>query len=66
MLALIAMQVTAIAGDSFWAYIRKALLLHLVGWNEPNNIKVMTSNSELLGGFQNFGRNYHILKLVNY
>lgn len=66
MLALIATQVTVVKGESFWAYVPKPPLLHPVGWNEQDHIKVMTNNSELLGGLQDFDRNHHISKHVNY
>ena len=65
-LSLIAAQSTVTYGESYWAYIPKPPLIHPVGWLDPDHIKVLTNDTDLLGGMQDYDERPNSSALLNF
>ena len=65
-LSLIAAQTVAVSGESYWAYIPKPPLIHPVGWLDSDYIKVLTNDTDLLGGTQDYCERPNSSALLNF
>lgn len=66
MLAILTAQVVTVSGDVYWAYVPHPPFLHPVGWGEETQIKIMTNNTQLLGGYEDFISSHQMSQVIDY
>lgn len=65
-LSLLMCQNAVMHSKSYWAYVPKPSLIHPVGWMDPDYVKVLTNNTKLLKGFQNYEKRINSSAYLNF